>query len=181
MRYGSDGVTEAGLAARPVPGLAYVLGLAGLLPFLGAGMLSVRADPVAAARGLVALDAYAAVILSFLGAVHWGLALAEQPGGGTAYAAWPLPGAQRARLALGVLPALIGWLALLLPAALPYWSGLLVLILGFAATTTIEARAARRGLMPRGYMRLRWLLTAVVVAVLTGVLVLRLLGASIAW
>lgn len=179
MQHLSDGVTEVGLAARPVPGLAYILGLAGLLPFIACGMLSVKADPVAAARGLVALDAYGAVILSFLGAVHWGLALAEQPGGAAAYTAWPLPGVQRARLALGVLPALVGWLALLLPEALPYWSGLLLLILGFAGTTTVEARAARRGLLPRGYMRLRWLLSGVVVVVLIGVLVLRLLGASI--
>jgi hypothetical protein len=164
-----------------VPALAWLLGLAGLLPFLGAGLLALRADPVAAARGLAALIAYGAVILAFLGGVHWGVALAEPVG----YPAPQTAGLQRARLALGVVPSLVGWLALLLPMALPAptgpWAGLALLVVGFAGTTTVESRAARRGLLPRHYMLLRWLLSAGVVIILLTVLILRLLGAHLEW
>jgi hypothetical protein len=162
---------------RSVPALAWLLGLAGLLPFLGAGLLALRADEVSAARGLAALIAYGAVILAFLGGVHWGTALAEPVG----YPAPQTPRVQRARLALGVLPSLVGWLALLLPLALAPWAGLALLIVGFAGTTTVEARATARGLLPRRYMLLRWLLSAGVIIILVGVLLLRLLGAHLNW
>jgi hypothetical protein len=170
-------------APRPahLPALAWLLGLAGLLPFLGAGLLALGNDPVAAGRGLGALVAYGAVILAFLGGVHWGTALAEPVG----YPAPQTAGIQRARLGLGVVPSLVGWVALLLPQALPEpsgaWAALALLIAGFAGTTTVESRAARRGLLPRRYMLLRWLLSAIVVIILVSVLILRLLGAHLNW
>jgi hypothetical protein len=88
---------------------------------------------------------------------------------------------QRARLALGVLPSLVGWVALLLPLAVAPWAGLALLIAGFAGTTTVEARATARGLLPRRYMLLRWLLSAGVIIILVGVLLLRLIGAHLNW
>jgi len=45
----------------------------------------------------------------------------------------------------------------------------------------MEARATARGLLPRRYMLLRWLLSAGVIIILVGVLVLRLLGAHLNW
>ena len=61
---------------RPLPPAATALGYAGLVPF-AAGALGIvlLGDElrVFAARALVA---YGAVILSFVGAVHWGLFLA---------------------------------------------------------------------------------------------------------
>ncbi len=124
---------------RELPEGAWVLGLAGLLPFLGgaAGMW------LGLAWAGFALVAYGAVILSFLGAVHWGLALA-QPG----VAAWW-------RLLGGVVPSLVAWLALLAP--LP--AGLATLALGLLLLAVVETLAAQRGLVPRDYLRLRWVLT----------------------
>ncbi len=46
------------------------------------------------------------MILAFLGGVHWGFALPEPSGR-----------ADRARLGLGVVPSLVGWVALLLVVA----------------------------------------------------------------
>ncbi len=46
--------------------------------------------------------------------------------------------------------------------------------MGFAALTVVEARAAKRGLMPPGYMGLRYGLSAGVITILAVVLVLRL-------
>lgn len=126
--------------------LAWALGLSGLLPFLGAaaGVLAAPAHWTGFAKGV--LIAYGAVILSFLGAVHWGLALrapAEEA------AAAP------ARLGLGVLPALVGWAAMVLGER----PSLLLLAAGILATAGVEQWAAARGLLPAPYMRLRWVLS----------------------
>lgn len=144
-----------GGAAEDPPGLAVPLGLGGLLPFgaaaLGAWLLPAAWRPLA----VEALAAYGAVILAFLGAVHWGLALRPAPGEA---------GAAGGRLVLGVLPALVAWGALLLPAA----PGLALLAAGVLATAGVEQRAARRGLVPRGYLRLRWVLSLGAAACLLG-------------
>ncbi len=157
---------------RRVPLLAIVLGIAGLVPFILLGLLALSPDGVQARRMTLLLIAYGAVILSFLGAVHWGFALLQQD---TA----PRTG-ERARFLLGVVPALIGWVALALPILeLPFWSGLLVLIAGFGGTALVEHRAATRNLVPPGYMWLRWGLTIVVLAMLVTVLTLHVLGQSL--
>ncbi len=150
---------------RRLPFLAIVLGIVGLLPFLGCGLLALG---VQADRGALALAAYGATVLSFLGGVHWGFALSDLSGRG-----------DRARLGFGVVPALIGWVALLLVPAVNVNAGLGLLILGFIGTLILEERARRAALMPHGYMRLRYALTAVVVLVLVLVLALRLVGAHI--
>jgi hypothetical protein len=152
-----------------LPRVAILLGVAGLLPFIGTGLGSVVNDQVEALRMLSALMTYGAVILSFLGGVHWGLALDTAEDAKIA----------RARLILSVIPSLMGWGALLIAIALPPEGGLALLIFGFVATMMTEARAGRSGRMPTGYLRLRWGLSVVVVMVLATVLVLRLLGAHL--
>lgn len=162
--------------SQRLPPVAYGLGLAGLLPFIGCGILAVSQVPQQAI-GLPALVAYGAVILSFLGAVHWGLALAPGPVLPTMP---PVPHPSvRGRLALGVVPSLLGWAAMLL--ALAGWPdlGLLLLTAGFIATIVVEARWGRAGLLPSGYITLRWVLSIIVVVTLVTVLALRLLGATI--
>lgn len=129
--------------ATPIPPLARPLGFAGLIPFAGLAVLSLAG--VGWAPG--ALAAYGATILAFLGAVHWGFALRALPGEDFA-SAW--------RLSLGVVPALLAWVALLLP--LP--AGLWLLATGILATAAVETLAARRGLVPADYLRLRWWLSA---------------------
>jgi len=153
-----------------LPSLALLLGAGGLVPFLACGLGSVTAGgAVPADRALLALVEYAAIILSFLGAVHWGMALV---GSGTAERG----GTESLRLALGVLPALVGWAALLVSVAAAPAIALALLIAGFLATAVVEARAAGDGLVPAGYMRMRWGLTLVVVLVLALVLLSRVSG-----
>lgn len=120
-----------------------LLGYAGLIPFAAAVALAFTGPPAWRGQALAALAAYGAVILSFLGAVHWGLAL-RAPAGETP-AAWP-------RFGLGVAPALVGWAALLLPLR----PGLALLAAGMVAVAAIETLAARRGLVPDEYLGLRW-------------------------
>ncbi len=154
-----------------VPLLAILLGVFGLVPFLACGLMALSPDPVQSARMELALLAYGAVILSFLGGVHWGFALLTPASTPARF--------ERLRLVLGVLPALAGWIAVLLPRILAPWSGLLLLIAAFIATAVVEQQAERHGLMPRGYIWLRWALTIAVSAILITVFTLRLLGQSL--
>lgn len=153
---------------RHVPLTALLLGAAGLLPFLGCALVATMPLGEWSRLGLLGLLAYAAVILAFLGGVHWGFALPPEPA--------QTPEARRARLTLGVLPSLIGWIGLVVTfIGLPL-IGLLVMILGFAATTLTESRARRAGLMPPGYMGLRWVLSVIVIACLVAVLLVLAMG-----
>ena len=156
---------------RPLPRLAILLGLAGLLPFVlcSLGVLSLSSD--GSTRSLLALVAYGATVLAFLGGVHWGFALDES--------GMASERAQRARFGLGVVPSLIGWAAMLVTFIGLPTTGLLVLTAGFVATTAVEGQAARRGLVPQRYMWLRWGLSAVVVVCLASVVLIRAFGGRV--
>jgi hypothetical protein len=162
--------------------LVLLLGLLGLIPFLVCAYLACAWRYPADGRAVIALISYGAVILSFLGGVHWGFALGEPPAALAAFApeASERDPAHRPRIALGVLPSLIGWLALLIADLAPAPAvALCVLIAGFLAANIGEQSAYRRGWMPGRYLWLRWILTVVVVALLVTTVVLRLSGARI--
>ena len=119
------------------------LGYTGLLPFvLGAALIwIVRADaqPYVAA----ALSAYAAVIVSFLGGIHWGLGLRAQP-------------AEASRFVSGVLPSLIAWVGVVMP---PY-AGLVVLGVALIGCYLVDRRVyPRHG--AAAWLTLRFRLTVV--------------------
>lgn len=158
---------------RRLPTLAVLLAVLGLVPFLVFALAALRAEPGSPGRALAILMAYGAVVLAFLGGVHWGFALQEAP------AAPETSRIEHTRLLLASVPVLIAWVALLLPAVAPVDLGLAVLIAGYVATVVLEDQGRRRGLVPRGYVLLRWGLSGVVVALLVTVLVVRLLGARI--
>jgi hypothetical protein len=165
----------------PAP-LVLLLGFLGLLPFVITAYLACAWANPSATKALIALLCYGAVILSFLGGVHWGFALDEPPDplAGLAPPPRTQDPAHRPRLVLGVLPALIGWLALLIGLLMPAPTiALCVLIAGFLATNITEHTGRRRGWVPATYLWLRWILTVIVVALLVTTLVLRLSGARI--
>lgn len=134
-----------------IPASALVLGLAGLIPFILCAAASLLTEGLLQAQAWYALTAYGAVILSFLGGVHWGLAIKTE--------AAPKPAALTPRLIISVIPSLIGWTALLMPTV----PGLIALALGFAAMLWTDLRATRDGLAPQWYSRLRWPLSIIVV------------------
>lgn len=90
-------------AATALPRWALRLGYAGLLPFAGGALLVWLVWPEVQPLAAQALSAYAALIISFLGGIHWGLAMR---------AASPPP----VLLAWGVAPSLMAWPALMMPA-----------------------------------------------------------------
>jgi hypothetical protein len=142
----------------PIPRAALLLGLAGLIPFVwgAASQLS----PALAEIGLALAGprfvgpyvslAYGTVILSFMSGVLWGFATrATGSAAATGYA-------------LSVLPAL--WAFFMVgggPAA-----AALSLIAGFVGLLGLDGLFWRWGLAPPWWMRLRGMLTAVVVVCL---------------
>ncbi len=133
-----------------LPSSVPALGYAGLLPFAAATLGSVLLDGEHRALSLRALIAYGAVILSFLGAVHWGLVLRATGGE-----------ASRA-LVVGVVPSLVGWVALLLPDR----HALALLLVGFGAFWLYEHRIAGEAQLPRDYLDLRRKLSLLVCSLL---------------
>lgn len=122
------------------------LGYAGLLPFVALAAAAWLAPIAYRAQAAHALLAYGATIASFLGAIHWGLAmrapLALQPG----------------PLVWGVFPSLVAWVALLLPLS----QGLVTLALLLGICLAVDWRSyPAYGLKDWLTMRLHLTLVAV--------------------
>jgi Protein of unknown function (DUF3429) len=83
------------------------LGYAGLAPFIGLALLLWLVDAELHPFIALALAAYGAVITSFLGGIHWGIGLRD---------ASTLQDAPAFHLAWGVVPSLLAWLAIIMPA-----------------------------------------------------------------
>lgn len=86
----------------PLSDTARLLGHAGLLPFVAGALLTWVVNAEALPHVSRALSAYAALIVSFLGGIHWGLA-------------FRLSAPPASLLAWGVVPSLVAWLAVLMP------------------------------------------------------------------
>jgi hypothetical protein len=143
----ADADTRVPLSAGWLGALGAIpfIGLAGAIPFLSGDLRIVVVH---------ALVAYGATILSFLGGIHWGLAIGSQKSADT--------GNIKARLTLSVIPSLVGWAALLL-AETP---ALYILAISIAAMLWVDIRATRLGFAPPWYPKLRIPLTCVVVTML---------------
>jgi hypothetical protein len=127
-----------------VPTPAALLGLGGVIPFAAAAAGSF-ADGASGAWAQFGLLAYGAVSLSFLGGIHWGLALARDVSG-------------MRELGIGVLPSLAGWAGLLMGGA----AGLLLLTAGFLAMLVLNVGLTRDRVAPPWFARLRGVLTGAV-------------------
>jgi hypothetical protein len=141
-----------------IPKAPLILGLAGLIPFVW-GALTYLADPLAQ-WGVRALGPrfvgpyvqlfYGSVILSFMSGVLWGFATRTS-------------GKQAATgYTLSVIPAL--W-AFFMTGGGPTTAGM-NLIFGFLGLLALDFAFATWGLTPRWWMKLRLLLTSIVVACL---------------
>lgn len=148
-----------------VPRPALVFGFFGLLPFV-AGSLGVWILPPGwRDYALFIQAAYGAITLSFLGAVHWGLALAGTAAGGDSRQAMSWN-----RLGWSVIPPLLGWAALMMTAV----PGLILLILSHFGLLMGDAAAIRNRQAPGWYLDLRRPLTAATILCL-GLSLIRIL------
>lgn len=139
-------MTAATFSDRLPPSAAW-LGYGGLVPFLvlaPAALLDSHHGPVFSEF----LYTYAAIILSFVGALHWGFAIGLPE----------LEPARRRSLFLwSVVPALLAWPAAFLGPQL----GSLLLIFGFVLHYRQDCRLVREVSLPRWYLPLRLHLTVV--------------------
>ena len=144
------------MTAAALPATVAWLGYGGLLPFVFLAT-AIFIDPDHAPLWGDALTAYGAIILSFVGALHWGLAMILPVADtGTECAAFT-PQRRNASFVWSVMPALIAWPALLLA---PFMASLL-LISGFVAHYWQDRRLAGWVSLPAWYLPLRLRLTAV--------------------
>jgi len=94
------------------------LGYLGIIPFMAAGLLL---TDLPAEEILLAIQAYGAIILTFIGAIHWGRAFNSN----NSYL-----------LLISVIPSLFAWASLLLPPAY----GLPLLVICLLAVATFDAK-----------------------------------------
>lgn len=129
---------------------ARLLGYVGLFPFvlMSIWLAAIARDHLWHDGTILLLKIYAAIVLSFLGGVRWGLAMARkrEPNGRDLFLATAAP--------------LAGWIGSATPA--PYAFALLAA--AFAAHGAWDTIAAHRGKAPDWYARQRTLLTPIVVA-----------------
>ena len=124
------------------PPLASLMGFGGLIPFFVCAGIAHSGVAPWAGLALIIIGVYGAVILSFVGAVHWGLAMQ-----GDRTQRWFI---------WSVMPALYAWPPIVF---LDSRTALLALVPGFLMCWSGDRRAAAAGLIPAWYMRLRHMLT----------------------
>ncbi|MEG3166130.1 DUF3429 domain-containing protein [Sphingomonas sp. PB2P19] len=132
-------------AAKVVPPLPLWLGLAGLIPQLLAFIGVAAGEPEGRFTALALAYAYAALILSFLGGMWWGLAAQAR----TAVPRWVWVAA--------VVPSLIALLSALPWAFGDRWPGPSLALLGLAllGSLGVDYRLRAAGLCPAWWLRLR--------------------------
>lgn len=169
---------------QDVPRLALILGGSGLIPFLWFGSQHAPNSKRQVPWGdeLIArwtratslpldwaksgdqrtvrhhLIAYGSCILSFLGAIHWGVAMVA-----------PVPGIAGMQYAVSVLPALIGWGALVVDKKADHSTVAphVMLITGFLGQYAFDEWALGRRVVPAWFTHLRSPLTVAVVSMLS--------------
>jgi hypothetical protein len=127
------------------PSMPIALGGAGALPFLLLALMVAIPGPFQGSCQF-ALTAYGAVILSFVGALHWAFAMTSgslQARQRNLYYLW------------SVVPALLGWMALLVPLVI----SLLCLLTGFWLHYLLDRRIVTVVSLPVWYLPLRLALT----------------------
>lgn len=143
-----------------IPRAPLILGLAGLLPFIAAAFVSTfpgtasdaqTARLLTAVDGLAALSLYGTIILSFMSGVLWGFATKVEGSKATI------------GYVLSVLPAL--WAFFLRGSSVT--DTLFYLSIGFLGLLIVDYYFFRKGLTPPWWMRLRIMLTAIVVVCLS--------------
>ncbi|KAF2628763.1 hypothetical protein BU25DRAFT_409794 [Macroventuria anomochaeta] len=151
---------------REVPKEAYYMGLAGTIPYLGTSLATVlcayEINHSVGGQGVILSEhtathllhllepiqiGYGASIISFLGAIHWGLEWAKY-GGVHGYP----------RYAIGVFAPIAGWSATVMPVEY----ALITQFMSFVGLYFVDTRAALKGWTPPWYREYRFILTFIV-------------------
>jgi hypothetical protein len=124
---------------------AWVFGLAGLIPFVGLAVIMAVGPAHWYAASQVLLTQYGALILSFVGALHWGYAVQQEVKGAEAWL----------RFGYSVVPALVAWLALQFPLGM----GMQIIAMSLIVCLVVDLAWLRMAVLPVWFTRLRVVLT----------------------
>jgi hypothetical protein len=129
-----------------------MLALLGFVPFavLALWLYGIAPDHPWRQGTILLLTTYAAIVLSFLGGIRWGLALLAREGEGGR------------DINLSILPPLMGWIAVIVPPPLTF----VFLAVAFAAQGAWDSLTLTPERVPAWYRRVRIQLTILVVAAL---------------
>lgn len=125
--------------------IAKILGYAGLIPFIIFSIGSWIEIPYLY-NTIYVLITYAAIILSFMGAIHWGMAMSKTDNKQNKY------------FITSVIPALAAWFSLLIPE----FFSLIVLLIGFILLISYDLAVEKPQGFPNWYIPMRIKLTFVV-------------------
>ncbi|MCC7228119.1 MAG: DUF3429 domain-containing protein [Burkholderiaceae bacterium] len=140
---------------EPIPRAALIPGLLGLVPILVLSWTIISPGGfLNSSQALMALNSYAAIILTFVGALWWGLA-----------ARTPKSLISHSMLVWSVVPALFAWSVMLMASR----TALNALIAGFIVQWSLDSvmMYVAAGILPFWVYRLRTILTLLVVSILT--------------
>lgn len=154
----SDVPTPRSIAGMPlVPTLCAA---AAAYPLMIADTLILTGLAIPGIDATFALMTYAAIILTFMGAVHWGLAVVLP-----AVIDEPWYGALRdwRAYAASMTPGLFAWASILLPLRAGAW----LIAAAFALSMIYDRRCTRMGEMPAYLCRIRAMMSAFAIAALT--------------
>ena len=126
-----------------------LLAYAGLIPFVGMALLLWLVDPELHPFLALAMAGYGAAIVSFLGGIHWGIGFKN---------AARMHNAPMFNFVWGVVPSLLAWVAVTMPA----YAGLPLLAILLGVCYAVDRKAyVEAGLQE--WLPLRWRLTIVAV------------------
>ena len=148
---------------RTAPWGASVAGLAGLLVFFVLALAIAFGSPTLAINAYLQLIHFGVLILTFVGAIHWGLAINAE-GHNVAVPPWWYP--------VSTLPMALGWLTLALVSPT---TKIILLMVGFFGTFMLDVSATARGHAPLWYKNFRKFLTfAVLIALVVALWAIRM-------
>lgn len=124
---------------------AWVFGLAGLIPFFALSGAAVIGPEQWHTMARILLTQYGALILSFVGALHWGYAVQQEAKGREAWL----------RYGYSVVPALWAWLALQFPLVF----GMQMLGMALIICLVVDLAFLKLATLPVWFTRLRVILT----------------------
>lgn len=155
-----DASEEVPLDGGRVPMAAVMLGAAGLLPLILALFVRLAGGvypdtPIPIVLGGLALS-YAALILSFLGGIWWGVAATRAT-----------PEFMPRLMAIAVAPSLIAWVVVAMAWDFPATAST-TLGVTIALTPLVDRWLARHGLVPAWWMKLRLPLSLALGALVLG-------------
>jgi hypothetical protein len=135
--------THSDQTRNQVKRLAY----AGLLPFIGMAALLWLVDPELHPFVALAMAGYGAAIVSFLGGIHWGIGFKN---------AARMHNAPLFNFVWGVVPSLLAWVAVTMPA----YAGLPLLAILLGVCYAVDRKAYVKADLQE-WLPLRWHLTLV--------------------